>query len=150
MNFFKPTLLLTLSIASLVFGQKEFGKITLPLGRVQIQKNGSGAFKKAMPKMSVHENDIVKTLAKSRCEIALIGGGKVRIGQNSELEITLASVKPMEKNFEANLKKGDVWVAAKAAFGEKKNVAVRTPTAVAAIRGTTYSCLLYTSDAADD
>ena len=69
--------------------------------------------------MSVHENDIVKTLAKSRCEIALIGG-KVRIGQNSELEITLAYVKPMEKNFEANLKKGDVWVAAKAAFGEKK------------------------------
>ena len=50
----------------------------------------------------------------------------------------MANVKPMEKNFEATLKKGDVWVAAKAAFGEKKNVAVRTPTAVAAIRGTTY------------
>ena len=44
----------------------------------------------------------------------------------------------MEKNFGATLKKGDAWVAAKAAFGEKKNVAVRTPTAVAAIRGTTY------------
>ena len=70
--------------------------------------------------MSVHENDIVKTLAKSRCEIALIGGGKVRIGQNSELEITLASVKPMEKNFEANLKKGDVWVAAKARLEKKR------------------------------
>ena len=28
-------------------------------------------------------------------------GGKLRIGQNSELEITLANVKPMEKNFEA-------------------------------------------------
>jgi hypothetical protein len=106
--FFKRTLLLSLSIASLVFGQKEFGKITLPLGRVQIQKNGSGAFKRAMPKMSVHENDIIKTLAKSRCEISLIGGGKLRIGQNSELEITLANVKPMEKNFEATLKKGDV------------------------------------------
>ena len=99
--FFKRTLLLSLSIASLVFGQKEFGKITLPLGRVQIQKNGSGAFKRAMPKMSVHENDIIKTLAKSRCEISLIGGGKLRIGQNSELEITLANVQPMEKNFEA-------------------------------------------------
>ena len=29
-------------------------------------------------------------------------------------------------------------MSAKAAFGEKKNIAVRTPTAVAAIRGTTY------------
>ena len=47
-------------------------------------------------------------------------------------------IRDREKNFEATLKKGDVWVAAKAAFGEKKNVAVRTPTAVAAIRGTKY------------
>ena len=88
--------------------------------------------------MPVKENDVIKTLAKSRCEITLVGGGKLRIGENSELEITEANVKPMEKNFSATLKKGDIWVAAKAAFGEKKNVAVRTPTAVAAIRGTKY------------
>ena len=44
----------------------------------------------------------------------------------------------MVKTFNANLKRGNVWVSAKAAFGEKKNIAVRTPTAVAAIRGTTY------------
>ena len=134
----KPILFLSISISTLILGQQEFGKITLPLGRVQIQKNGTGAFKKAMPRTPVHEKDVIKTLAKSRCEISLAGGGKLRIGQNSELEITLANVKPMVKDFGATLKKGDVWVAAKAAFGEKKNVAVRTPTAVAAIRGTTY------------
>ena len=44
----------------------------------------------------------------------------------------------MEKNFNASLNKGNIWVSAKAAFGEKKNVSVRTPTAVAAIRGTKY------------
>ena len=134
----KKLLLITICISSFAFTQKEFGKVTLPLGRVQVQKGGTGAFKKAMPRMPIHEKDIVKTLAKSRCEITLVGGGKLRIGQNSELEITEANVKPMEKNFGATLKKGDVWVAAKAAFGEKKNVAVRTPTAVAAIRGTKY------------
>jgi len=134
----KKLLLITICITSFAFTQKEFGKVTLPLGRVQVQKGGTGAFKKAMPRMPIHEKDIVKTLAKSRCEITLVGGGKLRIGQNSELEITEANVKPMEKNFGATLKKGDVWVAAKAAFGEKKNVAVRTPTAVAAIRGTKY------------
>ena len=130
--------IIILCICSVLYGQKEFGKITLPLGRVQVQQAGKGDFKKAMPRMSVKENDIIKTLAKSRCEITLVGGGKLRIGENSELEITEANVKPMEKNFSATLKKGDVWVAAKAAFGEKKNVAVRTPTAVAAIRGTKY------------
>ena len=134
----KRLLQIILLVSTIAFGQKEFGKVTLPLGRVQVQKGGSGDFKKAMPRMPIHEKDIVKTLAKSRCEITLVGGGKLRIGENSELEITEANVKPMEKNFGATLKKGNVWVAAKAAFGEKKNVAVRTPTAVAAIRGTKY------------
>ena len=131
-------LLILIALPSHSFAQKEFGKISLPLGRVQVQKGGAGAFKRAMPKMSIQEKDVIKTLAKSRCEITLVGGGKLRIGENSELEITEANVKPMEKNFGATLKKGDAWVAAKAAFGEKKNVAVRTPTAVAAIRGTKY------------
>ena len=58
-----------------------------------------------MPRMSIQEKDIVKTLAKSRCEITLVGGGKLRIGENSELEITEANVKPMEKNFGATLKR---------------------------------------------
>ncbi len=117
---------------------KEFGKITLPLGNVQVQKSGTGEWTKARPRMPIHEKDVIKTLAKSRCEITLTGGGKMRIGENSELELTEANVKPMEKNFSANLKKGNIWVSAKAAFGEKKNVSVRTPTAVAAIRGTKY------------
>ena len=134
----KPLLLVSTFLLTNISAQKEFGKISLPLGRVQVQKGGAGEFKRAMPRMSIQEKDVVKTLAKSRCEITLVGGGKLRIGENSELEITEANVKPMEKNFGATLKKGDAWVAAKAAFGEKKNVAVRTPTAVAAIIGTTY------------
>ena len=134
----KSLLLVSTFLLTNISAQKEYGKKSLPLGRVQVQKGGAGEFKRAMPRMSIQEKDIVKTLAKSRCEITLVGGGKLRIGENSELEITEANVKPMEKNFGATLKKGDAWVAAKAAFGEKKNVAVRTPTAVAAIRGTTY------------
>ena len=134
----KSLLLVSTFLLTNISAQKEFGKISLPLGRVQVQKGGIGEFKRAMPRMSIQEKDVIKTLAKSRCEITLAGGGKLRIGENSELEITEVNVKPMEKNFGATLKKGDAWVAAKAAFGEKKNVAVRTPTAVAAIRGTTY------------
>ena len=45
----KPILFLSIFIPTLLLGQQEFGKITLPLGRVQIQKNGTGAFKNAMP-----------------------------------------------------------------------------------------------------
>ena len=117
---------------------KNFGKISLPLGKVEVQSGGAGDWAKAKPNLPVNEGDIIRTLAKSRCEITLVGGGKVRIGENAELVLNTASVKPMEKNFNASLKKGNIWVSAKAAFGEKKNVSVRMPTAVAAIRGTKY------------
>ena len=75
----KRILILMLSLITIVFGQKEFGKITLPLGRVQVQKGGTGAFKKALPRMSINEKDVIKTLAKSRCEISLIGGGSFEL-----------------------------------------------------------------------
>ncbi len=114
-----------------------FGKISLPLGKVQF-KTETTDWARAKPNLKVFEGNSIRTQAKSRCEITLTGGGKVRIGENSELELNEASVKPMVKNFSANLKRGNVFVSAKAAFGEKKNIAVRTPTAVAAIRGTKY------------
>ena len=65
----------------------------------------------------------------------------MRIGENSDLELEKVVIKPMEKDYRANLKRGNIWVSAKAAFGEKKNVSVRTPTAVAAIRGTKYRAI---------
>ncbi len=117
---------------------KQFGRISLPLGKVEVQSSGSDVWEKAKPNRPVFEGDIIRTAAKSRAEITLQGGGKIRLGENSELELTEASVKPMVKNFKARLKKGNVFVSAKAAFGEKKNIQMRTPTAVAAIRGTKY------------
>ena len=124
-------------VFNFIIAQQPFGKITLPLGKV----DGSTAENKwirAKPNQPVFEGNVIRTQVKSRCEITLTGGGKIRIGEKSELELNEADVKPMAKSFNANLKKGNIWVSAKAAFGEKKNIAVRTPTAVAAIRGTKY------------
>lgn len=129
---------LLLFMGSAPSSRVEFGKITLPLGQVEVAEAGSSAWTRVLPNRPVYIQDKIRTLAKSRCEIALAGGGKVRIGENSELELTEASVKPLQKDFGANLNSGNVWVSAKAAFGEKKNVSIRTPTAVAAIRGTVY------------
>ena len=116
----------------------EFGEITLPLGKVSIKKLKLDNWERALPKQKLFVGEHVRTLSKSRCEITLKTGGKVRIGENSELELGNADIKPMEKNYNASLKKGNIWVSVKAAFGEKKNVSINTPTAVAAIRGTKY------------
>ncbi len=117
--------------------RKQFGKIVLTLGWVEVESPGTEA-KRVKIGTTVRVNDIVRTKEKSRVEISLRGGGKIRLGEKSEMELTKASVMGMQKDFNANLKTGNAWVSAKAAFGEKKNVAVRTPTAVAAIRGTKY------------
>ena len=124
-------------LLTFISGQQSFGKISLPLGKVEVSLSPD-KWERAKPNQAVYEGNVIRTQARSRCEITLRGGGKVRIGENSELELNDAEVKPMTKSFNANLKKGNVWVSAKAAFGEKKNIALRTPTAVAAIRGTKY------------
>ena len=135
MSFRAIILLVTLT---LVVADQPFGKITLPLGKVDLQNSLEGGWTRARPNQPVFEGNIIRTLQKSRCEITLTGGGKIRIGEQSELVLNQVSVRPMVKNFSANLKKGNIWVSAKAAFGEKKNISVRTPTAVAAIRGTKF------------
>jgi len=124
-------------VFNFIIAQQPFGKISLPLGKVDVS-TADNKWSRAKPNQPVFEGNVIRTQVKSRCEITLTGGGKVRIGEKSELELNEADVKPMAKSFNANLKKGNIWVSAKAAFGEKKNIAVRTPTAVAAIRGTKY------------
>ena len=124
-------------VFNFIIAQQPFGKITLPLGKVDVS-TAENKWSRAKPNQLVFEGNVIRTQVKSRCEITLTGGGKLRIGEQSELELNEADVKPMAKSFNANLKKGNIWVSAKAAFGEKKNIAVRTPTAVAAIRGTKY------------
>jgi len=124
-------------VFNFIIAQQPFGKISLPLGKVEVS-TAENKWSRAKPNQPVFEGNVIRTQVKSRCEITLTGGGKLRIGEQSELELNEADVKPMAKSFNANLKKGNIWVSAKAAFGEKKNIAVRTPTAVAAIRGTKY------------
>ena len=68
--------------------------------------------------------------------ITLVGGGKLRLVKIPSLRLRKPMLNRWKKILEL-LKRGDAWVAAKAAFGEKE-MTVRTPTAVAAIRGTTY------------
>ena len=119
-------------------GRQVFGKISFPLGIVESKTSSEGSWSKVGLNQDMFVGDFLKTAAKSRAEITLRGGGKLRVGENTELELTRARIEGLKKDFGATVSKGQVWVAARAAFGETKNVSIRTPTAVAAIRGTTY------------
>ena len=126
-------------------GRDLFGRISFPLGTVEAKAGTDGDWKRVTLNHELFVGDHLKTQAKSRAEITLRGGGKFRVGELSELELTKAKVEGLKKDFGATVSRGQVWVAAKAAFGETKNVAVRTPTAVAAIRGTTYRAVADTA-----
>jgi len=115
--------------------QPSLGMITLPLGRVFINDN------RGRPKRQLFYGDIVKTLSKSRVEIKLPSGGEVgekwivRIGENSEFVITGDNLKAAAKNFGIKQTNGNLYDAFKSAFTETPKGKMRTPTAVAAIRG---------------
>ncbi len=142
-----PFLLVAVLLSGLsAQGKQLFGRVTFPLGTVQVQVTANPGWQKVALNQGVFVGDKIKTLEKSRCEITLNGGGKVRIGEKTEMELTKASVTPLKKDFGATVSKGQIWVAAKAAFGETKNVAVRAPTAVAAIRGTKYRAVADTAE----
>ncbi|TFB12470.1 hypothetical protein E3V33_05355 [Candidatus Marinimicrobia bacterium MT.SAG.4] len=115
-----------------------FGRVTFPLGLVEFSSAKNPTWKKVKLNQNLLVGESIRTAKKSRCEITLSGGGKLRIGENAELELTGAKIAAVNKEFKATIKNGQIWVAVKAAFGEKKKVDVRTPTAVAAIRGTKY------------
>ncbi|MFB0517071.1 MAG: FecR domain-containing protein, partial [Candidatus Neomarinimicrobiota bacterium] len=156
MHHFVPLLFIAMLLSGLSAQEKPagpaspdrqlFGRVTFPLGTVQVQVSPNPGWEKVNLNQEVFVGDKVKTLEKSRCEITLNGGGKFRIGEKTEMELTQASVTPLKKDFGATVSRGQVWVAAKAAFGENKNVAVRAPTAVAAIRGTKYRAVADTAE----
>ena len=126
-------------------GRQLFGKITFPLGLVESRVGANGEWNRVSLNQEMFVGEFLKTGPKSRAEITLRGGGKFRIGELTELELTKAKVDGLKKDFGATVSRGQVWVAAKAAFGETKNVSVKTPTAVAAIRGTTYRAVADTA-----
>lgn len=111
------------------------GIITLPLGKVFVND------KRGMPKHKLYTDDIIKTGSKSRVEIKMPSGGEVgekwivRIGENSEFLITPSNLKNAAKSFGIQQRNGNLYDVFGTAFTEKPTSSIRTPTAVAAIRG---------------
>jgi|TARA_B100001971_G_scaffold3029_1_gene2489 hypothetical protein len=109
-----------------------FGKVTLPLGKVMIQEVSSEKWQKARVNQQVFKDEKIKTLAKSRCEVKIGKTQIVRIGENAIVHLE----DPTDGDNSISIESGHVWLNAKP--GKGKKVRVRTPTAVAAIRGTIY------------
>ena len=125
---------------SILVLETPLGIITLPLGKVTV--NGT----RGKPKHKLYNGDIIKTGTKSRVEIKLVEGGgevsekwKVRIGETSEFVITTNNLRTAAKSFGIQQRNGNLYdtfaIGVAGVFSKGPTGKVRTPTAVAAIRG---------------
>lgn len=93
-------------------------------------KAGSASYKRMKLNQIVHEGDVVKTDKGERVGIAFVGGAELRINENSVFEIQSGGgAKPVS----VKTRLGDVWTRL---IGKHSGILIRTPAAVAAVRGT--------------
>ncbi|MBI89671.1 MAG: hypothetical protein CMG60_06235 [Candidatus Marinimicrobia bacterium] len=130
--FFTFIFLISALINQLNAKKNLFGKVTLPLGKVMVLGEEKQTWQKAKFNQSVFNNEKIKTLKKSRCEVKIDKTQIVRIGENAVIRLE----NPNDKDNGIFIESGHAWLNAKPGKGQK--VRVRTPTAVAAIRGTIY------------
>lgn len=98
-------------------------------GRPESKELG-GSYRRMKVNQMVHEGDIVKTEKGERVGIAFVGGAELRINENSEFEIQSGGgAKPVS----VKTRLGDVWTRL---IGKHSGIQIRTPAAVAAVRGT--------------
>ena len=107
-------------------------------GDVLIKKTSTDKWKDASLKMDLFEKDVIKTGAEARVEILLLDQSVLRIGENSELELTKGIVEKTSKEIQADLKTGRVWANVTKLTGKNDQFQIKAPTAVCAVRGTIY------------
>jgi hypothetical protein len=148
--------LLTIFVAGLdVIAAKEnaIGTVSFLIGGpndVQIKHKELQDWSPAKLNTSVLSGDAMQTKQESRCEVKLLDGSVIRIGENTLFEFTEASISKSTKNVKSELKKGQVW-SNLTKVKSKEGFQIKAPTAVCAVRGTIYrvdadsttKCLVY-------
>ena len=107
-------------------------KLFTAKGTVEYLKNGTAAWVAVKAPYMLEVGDQVKTGPKSKAEIYIKYGAKVRLG--AETTFVISKVSPQENGVEVIRGKMQAWIRKFAGRG----FSVRTPSAVCAVRGTVF------------
>lgn len=117
---------------------KGVAKISAITGDVQVQKGGAGEWKTAAVGGLLQSGDKIKTGSKSSCTIEWSQGNTMKLK-----EFTNVAIDKLEKNPAAdaettslNMASGKVYGKAKKMSGKGSQFEIKTPTAIAGVRGT--------------
>lgn len=141
------SLFLLFSACCLIFFSKtaraaeKVGSVTFIVGvtgDVQVKRTGNNDWQNAKLNMDVLGDDLIRTKKESRCEITLLDKSVLRIGEQTEFQLTSANITRNQKNVKGVLSKGKIWSNVTRLRSQREEFQIKTPTAVCAVRGTVY------------
>ena len=130
-------LFLMLIIPTLSYGAKVAGTVIAKQGEARVLHQGETEWKDLLLRSKVYEKDTIETKANSKVKILFLDESLMNVGENSKMEITEQNYEPGKKRVSVyNVLAGKVRVLVGKVSGEESKFEVRTPTALAAVRGT--------------
>ncbi|NQT46647.1 MAG: FecR domain-containing protein, partial [Candidatus Omnitrophica bacterium] len=114
--------------------------ISTMAGDVQIMHKGTETWEPAASGATLIEGDTVKTFDDGRVEIEFSTGSSITLKENTTfviIQVTQSEENPDESTIKTDLAMGRIKAVIER-MGHKSSFEVRTPTAVASVRGTVY------------
>ncbi len=136
----KIIILCLLSAIFLFFSSPAFasiGNIAKQSGETFFKAKGVKDWTSAVDVRELNQGDRIKTGADGRIELSLVDGSKLSLGNSTELEITDFLLSKTKRNATIFLIQGKLR-ASVAGFSGRTNMNIKTPTAVAGIKGTDF------------
>ena len=116
---------------------KQIGLFMVVKGEVKVVR-GSETLKAKVP-LGVYQGDTVISGKDARAKIVMTDKNVIHISPNTELKIETYVNNGQQKNVELNLKEGKVRNNVEQTYdGDKNKFIIKTPTAVAGVRGTQF------------
>ena len=131
-------LIVTVMVCSFTPEQTSVGKVSFPLGNVQVLGKGETRFRKVTFNMPVMNGDKFETKKQSRCELTYNDGSIIRIDEQSIYTVERAIITEDKKEVESKLSIGKLWANLKKLIRGKDSWRLKSPAAVVAVRGTVY------------
>ncbi|MBN1308531.1 MAG: FecR domain-containing protein [Chitinispirillaceae bacterium] len=107
------------------------------VGTVKIRRGTAAVWNSARPKMSLKETDAIRTFIESEAELEINDGSLIKIGENTTVELSALKGTAAQHNTSIKILNGAIIANVKKIVSPVSTFEFETPTATAAIRGTT-------------
>ncbi|MCK4905216.1 FecR domain-containing protein [bacterium] len=132
--------LLIVSVSFSLYAQESIGKVVSLTGTVEARLDEDGAWRALSKKSDIYEKDTIKTGEDSKTSIFFVDETNVSIGPETTIKIEKLLCSPAKNHREGkmNVVMGKARFNVGKLFSKDSSFEVRTPTAVAGVKGTSF------------